>query len=115
MNKIKQLASVLFLSLVSASVTAQTDTGGGMGGTGIKDKRQLLDAAGLQKRAECPIDSAVGIVEITRIGEKESIEKKPVCANDSVVTKINETAVIYFRSGLIIEIKPSSSVSINSE
>ena len=115
MKKIKHLALFITLSLISASVTAQTDTGGGMGGTGIKDKHQLLDAADLQKRAECPLESAVGIAEIKRIGENESIDKNPVCANDSGVTKINETAVIYFRSGLIIEIKPSSSVSINSE
>ena len=115
MNNIKQLLSFIFLILLSTSVTAQTDTGGGMGGTGIKESRQLLDAAGLQKRAECQLESAVGIVEIKRIGEKESLEKKPVCTNDSIVTKINETAVIYFRNGLIIEIKPSSSVSINYE
>jgi hypothetical protein len=115
MPKLATTLLSLALMLTSGIAAAQVDTGGGMGGTGIKDKHQLLDEAGLQKRAECPLESAVGIAEIKRIGEKESIEKKPVCANDSVVTKINETAVIYFRSGLIIEIKPSSSISINSE
>ena len=82
MKKIKHLALFITLILISASVKAQTDTGGGMGGTGIKESRQLLDAAGLQKLAECPLESAVGIVEIERIGNAQSeIIKKPVCIN----------------------------------
>ena len=113
MKKIKHLALFICLSLISASVTAQTDTGGGMGGTGIKESRQLLDAAGLQKRAECPLEAAVGIVEIERIGNVQSeIIKKPVCTNESVVTQMDEKAVIYFRNGLVIELKPLSSIVI---
>ena len=116
MNKIKQLLSFIFLVLLSASVTAQTDTGGGMGGTGIKESRQLLDAAGLQKRAECPLEAAVGILEIERIGNVQSeIIKKPVCTNESVITQMDEKAVIYFRNGLIIELKPFSTVVIKPE
>ena len=114
MKKIKQLALFITLSLISASVTAQTDTGGGMGGTGIKESRQLLDAAGLQKRAECPLEAAVGIAEIERIGNVQSeIIKKPVCTNESVITQMDEKAVIYFRNGLVIELKQSSSIVIN--
>ncbi len=116
MNKIKQLLSFILLVLLSASVTAQTDTGGGMGGTGIKESRQLLDAAGLQKRAECPLEAAVGMVEIERIGNVQSeIIKKPVCVNESVITQMDEKAVIYFRNGLIIELKPFSTVVIKPE
>ncbi len=116
MNKIKQLLSFIFLVLLSASVTAQTDTGGGMGGTGIKESRQLLDAAGLQKRDECPLENAVGIIELQRIGNAQSeITKKPVCANESVITQMDEKAVIYFRNGLIIELKPFSTIVINPE
>jgi hypothetical protein len=112
MKKIKHLALFIFFILLSASASAQTDTGGGMGGTGIKESRQLLDAAGLQKRAECPLEAAVGIVEIERIGEEKTITKKPVCVNESVATKIDEIAVIYFRNGLVIELKPLSSIVI---
>jgi len=116
MNKIKQLLSFILLVILSASVTAQTDTGGGMGGTGIKESRQLLDAAGLQKSDECPLETAVGIIEIQRIGNAQSeILKKPVCANESVVTKMDEQAKIYFRNGLVIELKPSSRIVINFE
>ena len=116
MNKIKHLALFICLCLLSASVTAQTDTGGGMGGTGIKESRQLLDAAGLQKRAECPLEAAVGIVEIERIGNTQSETiKKPVCTNEPVITQMDEKAVVYFRNGLIIELKPFSTVVIKPE
>lgn len=115
MDKIKQLAVFIFLVLLSASATAQTDTGGGMGGTGIKGSQKLLDAAGLQQRKDCPLESAIGIVEIKSISQEKTITKKPICANETVSTKIDETAVIYFRNELIIELKSSSSVVINSE
>jgi hypothetical protein len=114
MKKIKQTSLFVFFILLSASASAQTDTGGGMGGTGIKESRQLLDAAGLQKSDECPLETAVGIIEIQRIGNAQSeIIKKPVCANESVVTKMDEQAKIYFRNGLVIELKPSSRIVIN--
>jgi hypothetical protein len=116
MNKINHLVFFIFLCLLSASVAAQTDTGGGMGGTGIKESRQLLDAAGLQKRVECPLETAVGIVQIERIGNTQSeITKKPVCTNESVNTQMDEKAVIYFRNGLIIELKPFSTIVIKPE
>jgi hypothetical protein len=116
MNKIKQLPLFIFFILLPAFAAAQTDTGGGMGGTGIKESRQLLDAAGLQKRAECPLEAAVGIVEIERIGNVQSeIIKKPVCTNESVITQMDEKAVIYFRNGLIIELKPFSTIVIKLE
>ena len=116
MKKIKHLALFIFLGLISATVTAQTDTGGGMGGTGIKESRQLLDTAGLQKRDECPLETAVGIIEIQRIGNAQSeITKKPVCANESVITQMDEKAVIYFRNGLIIELKPFSTIVIKTD
>ncbi len=116
MKKIKQASLFILFILLSASVTAQTDTGGGTGGTGIKDSRQILDAAGLQKRAECPLESAVGIVEIEHIGKAQfEITKKPVCINESVNTQMDEKAVIYFRNGLIIELKPFSTIVINPE
>lgn len=112
MKKIKQSSLFIFLIFFPAFVTAQTDTGGGMGGTGIKDSRQLLDAAGLQQRTDCPLETAVGIIEIQRIGEEKTVTKKPVCVNESVATKIDEIAVIYFRNGLVIELKPLSSIVI---
>ena len=116
MKKIKHLALFIFFILLSASASAQTDTVGGMGGTGIKESRQLLDAAGLQKRAECPLEAAVGIVEIERIGNVQSeIIKKPVCTNESVITQMDEKAVMYFRNGLIIELKPFSTIVIKAE
>ena len=114
MTKVMYSALFVFLLWFSASVTAQTDTGGGMGGTGIKESRQLLDAASLQKRDECPLETAVGIIEIQRIGNAQSeITKKPVCANESVSTQMDEKAVIYFRNGLIIELKPFSTIVVN--
>ncbi len=118
MKNIKYLALFISLGLISASVTAQTDTAGGMGGTGIKEKNyssQLLDAAGLKKRNECALEVAVGILEIGKIDDESSTIKKPVCLNELITTKSDEKAVIYFRNGLKIELKPSSSVVINSE
>ena len=118
MNKIKQLLSFIFLVILSASVAAQTDTGGGMGGTGIKEKNyssQLLDAAGLKQRNDCALEVAVGILEIAKVDDESSTVKKPVCLNELITTKSDEKAVIYFRNGLKIELKPSSSVVINSE
>ena len=114
MKKIKQSSLFIFLVLLSASVTAQTDTGGGMGGTGIKGSQKLLDAAGLQQRTDCPLESAIGIVEIKSISQEKTITKKPICANETVSTKIDETAVIYFRNGLIIELKPLSNIVITN-
>ena len=105
---------VLSLSLA----TAQTDTGGGMGGTGIKENNysnQLLDAAGLKKRNDCPLEVAVGILEIGKVNDESSTIKKPVCSNELITTKSDEKAIIYFRNGLKIELKPSSSAVINSE
>jgi hypothetical protein len=113
MKKLKYLPLFIFFNLLSAFAAAQSDTGSGMVGTSVKESGQLLDAAGLQKRAECPLETAVGIVEIERIGNTQSeIIKKPVCTNESVFTQMDEKAVIYFRNGLIIELKPFSTIVI---
>ena len=118
MKKIKHLALFICLGLLSASVTAQTDTGGGMGGTGIKEKNyssQLLDAAGLKQRNDCALEVAVGILEIGKVDDESSNVKKPVCTNELISIKSDEKAVIYFRNGLKIELKPSSNIVINGE
>ena len=108
----------VFLVILSASVAAQTDTGGGMGGTGIKEKNyssQLLDAAELKQRNDCALEVAVGILEIAKVDDESSTVKKPVCLNELITTKFDEKAVIYFRNGLKIELKPSSNIVINGE
>ncbi len=116
---IMQKLLTFFVILFTANLAiAQTDTGGGMGGTGIKEKNysnQLLDAAGLKKRNECALEVAVGIIEIGKVDDESSTVKKPVCSNELITTKSDEKAVIYFRNGLKIELKPSSNIVINGE
>jgi hypothetical protein len=45
MKKIKHSAIPIFLILLSSTVIAQTDTGGGMGGTGISNKPNVIAPA----------------------------------------------------------------------
>ena len=114
----RKLLTFFILLITLNCAIAQTDTGGGMGGTGIKEKNyssQLLDAAGLKQRNDCALEVAVGILEIRKVNDESSTVKKTVCLNEFITTKSDEKAVIYFRNGLKIELKPSSSVVINSE
>ena len=117
--QIMQKIFIFFVLLFAFNLTiAQTDTGGGMGGTGINEKNyssQLLDAAGLKQRNDCALGVAVGILEIRKVDDESSTVKKPVCSNELVSTKSDEKAVIYFRNGLKIELKPSSNIVINGE
>jgi hypothetical protein len=114
----QKLLTFFILLFTFNCAIAQTDTGGGMGGTGIKEKNyssQLLDAAGLKKRNECALEVAVGIIEIEKLDARSSTIKKPVCSNELITTQEDEKAVIYFRNGLKIELKPSSKIVINGE
>ena len=110
MNKIKQLASVLFLSLLSASVTAQTDTGGGMGGTGISDKPNVVSPAMTEE--PCTKDKSIAVYQLKNIKDNKVKEQGYACYGQTLKTKIGEIIELNFRSGEKIKILENSHIVI---
>jgi hypothetical protein len=110
MNKIKQLASALFISLLSASVTAQTDTGGGMGGTGISDKPNVVSPAMTEE--PCTKDKSIAVYQLKNIKDNKVKEQGYACYGQTLKTKIGEIIELNFRSGEKIKILENSHIVI---
>ena len=110
MNKIKHLALFITLILISASVTAQTDTGGGMGGTGISDKPNVVSPAMTEE--PCTKDKSIAVYQLKNTKDNKVKEQGYACYGQTLNTKIGEIIELNFRSGEKIKILENSHIVI---
>ena len=100
--------AVLGIHLIA---TAQTDNGGGMGGTGINDKSAPVSPA--MSEEACSREKSVGIYQT--VSNKDGKIKKQgyVCVGQLFKTKFEEEINIHFRSGHKIKILENSQIFID--
>ena len=110
MNKIKQLPIFIFLVLLSASVTAQTDTGGGMGGTGISHKPIVVDP--VMSQEPCTKDKSIAVYQLKSATDNKVKEQGYACSGQILKTKAGEIIELNFRSGEKIKILENSHIVI---
>ncbi len=106
--------AILFL-ITSASLRAQTDTGGGMGGTGVKEKPSMIDPAKADSSSakECRKEISIGLYQLKTGKDKKIKEQGYVCSGQTIKTKSAETIDIHFRSGERIKILENSQIYID--
>jgi hypothetical protein len=110
MNKINQLVFFIFLGLLSASVTAQTDTGGGMGGTGISDKPNVV--APVMSEEPCTKDKSIAVYQLKNAKDNKVKAQGYACYGQTLKTKTGEIIELNFRSGEKITILENSHIVI---
>ncbi len=110
MKKIKQLALFITLSFISAYVTAQTDTGGGMGGTGISDKPNIV--APVMSEEPCTKDKSIAVFQLKSVKDNKVKEQGYACYGQNLKTKTGEMIELNFRSGEKIKILENSQIHI---
>jgi hypothetical protein len=106
--------AILFL-ITSASLRAQTDTGGGMGGTGVKEKPSMIDPvkADSSSDKECRKETSIGLYQLKTGKDKKIKEQGYICSGQTIKTKSAETIDIHFRSGERIKILENSQIYID--
>ena len=110
MTKIKYSALTIFLTLLSNPVIAQTDTGGGMGGTGISDKPSLISPA--LSEETCTKDKGIAVYQRKNAIDNKVKEQGYVCHGQILKTKNGEIIELQFRSGEKIKILENSQIFI---
>lgn len=110
MAKVKNSALFVFLIFLSASVTAQTDTGGGMGGTGISDRPNEITPAASEETCSKEKNIAVYQLKITKDNKVKA--QGYVCHGQYLKAKTGETIELHFRSGERIKILENSQIYI---
>lgn len=99
------------------SVLAQTEPGGGMGGTGVTqaNKENLLDPAGISAQAEksCDRANSLGVADIYSLSKNTIKKKIAVCANQKIQSLTDEFIIINFYSGIKITIEENSQIVID--
>jgi hypothetical protein len=108
--------SLAIFSSIAASVHAQTDTGGGMGGTGINEKSIPFDPAKAEKNSnsECKKESSIGLYQLKSARTEKIKEQGYVCVGQLLKTNLDEVIEVHFRSGIKIKIFEESQVHINT-
>ena len=115
LNKTKIIFLFLIVSLRAAS--AQTGTGGGIGGTGISEVIEESNLTNVsiedvnENNYECSEQSSIGILEIKSSNSNQKISKL-ICKDELIQTKENEAGHIYLKNGLKIRINEKSSIRI---
>lgn len=100
----------VFLVLLSSTVIAQTDTGGGMGGTGISNKPNLIAPA--LSEETCTKDNGIAVYQRKNVNDNKIKEQAYVCHGQNLKTKTREIIELQFRSGEKIKILENSQISI---
>ncbi len=110
MKKIKHSAISVFLVLLSSTVIAQTDTGGGMGGTGISNKPNLIAPA--LSEETCTKDNGIAVYQRKNVDDNKIKEQAYACHGQNLKTKTGEIIELQFRSGEKIKIFENSQILI---
>ena len=110
MKKIKYSAISVFLVLLSSSVIAQTDTGGGMGGTGISNKPNVIAPA--MSEEICTKDKGIAVYQLKNARDNKVKEQGYACHGQNLKTKTGEIIDLQFRTGERIKILENSQISI---
>ncbi len=108
MKKIKHSAISFFLILLSSTVIAQTDTGGGMGGTGISNKPNVIAPA--MSEETCTKDKGIAVYQRKKTNDNKVREQGYACHGQNLKTKIGEIIELQFRSGEKIKILENSQI-----
>jgi hypothetical protein len=108
MKKIKHSAIPVFLILLSSTVIAQTDTGGGMGGTGISNKPNVIAPA--MSEDICTKDKGIAVYQRKNANDNKVKEQGYACNGQNLKTKSNEIIELQFRSGEKIKILENSQI-----
>jgi hypothetical protein len=107
-----RLMLCLLLTAWFTSASAQTDTGGGMGGTGIKDKPATVEPAAAEQplAKSCKNENSIGLYQLRVNKDNKVKEQGYVCTGQTLKTKSAETIEIHLRSGENIKILENSQV-----
>ncbi len=108
------LSPALWLSviLLGGPAVAQ-DTGGGVGGTGIRQESDLIKpAAGSDPIPSCTRENSVGVFELKNKANQQIIRKDYVCRGQLYEVKSSEAFELYLRTGEKITILENSAFVI---
>ena len=114
-SSLHQLA--LIVLCLPISVLAQTEPGGGMGGTGVAqaNKESMLDPAGISAQTDKKCDQAnsLGTADIYNLSKNTIKKTIVVCANQKILSLTNEFIIINFYSGIKITVKENSQIVVD--
>ena len=108
MKKIKHSAISVLLIILSSTVLAQTDTGGGMGGTGISNKPNVIAPA--MSEETCTKDKGIAVYQRKNANDNKVKEQGYACHGQNLKTKTDEIIELQFRSGEKIKILENSQI-----
>ncbi len=114
MKLILLTATAIIFSTPFSRAFAQTDTGGGMGGTGVKERPSMIDPAKAESPSdkECRREVSVGLYQLKTAKDKKVKEQGYVCHGQTLKTKSSEFIEIHFRSGEKIKILENSQIYV---
>jgi hypothetical protein len=102
----------LFVILLGGPAVAQ-DTGGGVGGTGMRQESDLIKpAAGSDPSRGCTKENSVGVFELKNKANEQIIRKDYVCRGQLYEVKSSEVFELYLRTGEKITILENSAFVI---
>jgi hypothetical protein len=101
--------------LISSIVLAQTDTGGGMGGTGVREKPSLVAPANSESPlTECTKEKSIGIYQRKAAPDDKVKAQAYVCEGQLLETAKGEHIELHLRSGEKIIIFEKSRVRVST-
>jgi hypothetical protein len=116
--KIMRLIHITGLSLWfvviggQAQSTRETDTGGGMGGTGNRPVREFMADIGSELNPICERARAIGDGSRRSLKNPLSTTLEPVCVGQTLKTSQDETLIIDFKKSGRLEVSKGATLSI---
>ncbi len=101
---------IVFSTFVSLPL-AQTDTGGGMGGTGVKS--QPITPA--QSEEECTREKSIGVYQLKSLSDNKIKKQGYVCEGQMLITSKGEHSEIHMRNGMTVKLLESSKMIISNQ
>jgi hypothetical protein len=106
---LQSLVGILFNTFFAISF-AQTDNGGGMGGTGIKDNSKLMAPA--QSDDICTKDRSIGVFQIKSSNDNRIKSQGYVCEGQLLQASSTEIIELQLRLGEKLTVLENSKVRI---